>query len=157
MDSRQSIQRLFIFDLWCTRELTDLIKASGEFKERKACIALMSHIINSQRIWFDRVLSIKIADVNLWNKITIEEMKQQAREAHQLWIDLIGDHEMDIATQIVYQNFAGINYKNTFIEICNHLILHGQHHRAQISLLLSRSEITPPSIDYIHFLRQKTQ
>ncbi|CAN5490671.1 hypothetical protein BH23BAC3_BH23BAC3_26820 [soil metagenome] len=157
MDSQQAIQRLFIFDLWCTRELTDFIKVSGEFRERKLCTALLSHIINSQRIWFDRVLSMDIADVNLWDEIDIDEMKQHAQEANQLWIDLIGDHEMDIDTRIVYQNFAGVNYMNTFTEICNHLILHGQHHRAQISLLLSRSEITPPSIDYIHYLRQKTQ
>lgn len=157
MDSRQSIQRLFIFDLWCTRNLTDLMKVSGEFRERKSCIALMSHIINSQRIWFDRVLSLNIADVNLWDDIDLDMMKQQAKESNQLWIDLIGDHDMDIESKIVYQNSAGINYMNTFTEICNHLILHGQHHRAQISLLFSLSEIKPPSIDYIHYLRQNTE
>lgn len=157
MNSRQSIQRLFNFDLWCTRKLTDFIQASGEFCEREPCITLMSHIINSQQIWFDRVLSMTIADVNLWDEIDIDEMKQHAREASQLWIDLIGNHEMEIDTQIVYQNFAGVNYIHSFTEICNHLILHGQHHRAQIALLLSRSDITPPSIDYIHYLRQKTQ
>lgn len=154
MDNRQSIQQLFIFDLWCTRKLTDLIKESGDFRERASCTTFLSHIINAQRIWFDRVIDLDISDAQPWDELDIDIIKKEAKEVHQLWIDLIGDHEMDLNAHIIYKNSAGMNFINTFAEICNHLILHGQHHRAQISLLVSRSGIKPPSIDYIHYLRK---
>lgn len=153
MDNRQSIQRLFIFDLWCTRKLTDFIRDSSEFREQASTTAFLSHIINAQRIWFNRVIDIKTADTDPWHEYPIDDIKQEAKSVHKLWIDLIGDHDMDMDARIVYQNSAGMNFVNSFSEICQHLILHGQHHRAQISLLLSRSGIKPPPIDYIHYLR----
>jgi len=155
MDSRQSLQHLFIFDLWCNRKLADLIVKEGAFRERDACIGFLSHIINAQRIWFDRVIDLSILDVEPWDGIDIQEMKREAKETHQMWIDLIGDHDMDLDAKIYYQNSAGVSFVNSFTDICKHLILHGQHHRAQISLLLSRSGIRPPEIDYIQYMRIK--
>jgi len=154
MDNRQSLQRLFIFDLWCTRKLTDFIRESGEFRERASSTAFLSHIINAQRIWFNRVIDMDLTKTDPWHEHSIDDIKHEAKEAHKLWIDLIGDHDMDMDTHILYQNSAGVHFINSFTEICQHLILHGQHHRAQISLLLSRSGIKPPQIDYIHYLRK---
>lgn len=154
MDQRQQIQKLFQFDLWCTRKLTDFIAKTGSFKERPACVAFLSHIINAQQIWFGRIVETKVSDVEIWTEHDIEEIKSEAKRSHQMWIDIIADHEMDMDTVIYYQNTKQMNYKSPFIDICNHLIIHGQHHRAQISLLLRRSGIVPPSIDYIHYTRK---
>ncbi len=153
MDNRQSLQRLFIFDLWCTRKLTDAIRSAGDFRERASTTAFLSHIINAQRIWFNRVIDMNLTDVEPWYEFDIDEIKSEAKDIHQLWIDLIADHDMDMDNQIVYQNSAGTSYVNTFSDICTHLVLHGQHHRAQISLLFSRSGLKPPPIDYIHYIR----
>lgn len=153
-DSRQSVQKLFIFDLWCTRKLTDLLTEREEFSSRPACIAFLSHIINAQRIWFDRVLDLNIATSDLWHSFTLTEIKPEAKEIHQMWIDLIGDHDMDMEAEITYQNTNGVTFQNRFHEICSHVILHGQHHRAQINLLLRQAGIQPPAIDYIHYLRR---
>jgi uncharacterized damage-inducible protein DinB len=155
MEFRQSIQRLFIFDLWCSRRLTDYIREKGKFREYETCVSLLSHIINAQQIWFDRVLGIDLNDTAPWDDIDMGLIKSEAGEIHKRWIDLIGDHDLDLDSRIVYQNSGGVTCINSITVICNHIILHGQHHRAQISLLLSRSGISPPSIDYIHYLREK--
>lgn len=155
MEFRQSIQRLFIFDLWCSCQLTDYIRETGKFREYKTCVSLSSHIINAQQIWFDRILGIDINDTKPWDEIDIGLIKSEAGEIHKRWIDLIGDHDLDLESRIVYQNSGGVTCINSITDICNHIILHGQHHRAQISLLLSRSGISPPPIDYIHYARKK--
>lgn len=155
MDLRQSIQRLFIFDLWCSRKLTDFIEETGEFREFETCVSFLSHIVNAQQIWFDRILGIDINDTEPWDEIDIGLIKSEAGEIHKRWIDLIGDHDLDLESRIVYQNSGGVTCINSITDICNHIILHGQHHRAQISLLLSRSGISPPSIDYINYARKK--
>lgn len=154
MAQRQQIQKLFQFDLWCTRKLTKFISETGSFKERPACVAFLSHIINAQQIWFGRIVETKVCNFEIWTEHDVQDIKNEAKRAHQMWLDLIADHEMDLDTVIYYQNSKQLNYKSPFIDICNHLIIHGQHHRAQISLLLRRSGIAPPSIDYIHYTRK---
>lgn len=153
MNERQSIQRLFIFDLWCTRKITDLLIEKTEFSSRTACIAFLSHIVNAQRIWYGRVLDRDISNIDLWHQFNVENIKPKAKEIHKQWIDLIGDHDLEMDTHLVYQNMKGVTYASRFSQICIHLILHGQHHRAQINLLLGQSEIDAPPIDYIHYIR----
>ncbi len=154
MDERQKLQHLFHFDLWCSRKLTNLFQQYHPFKEQEACEAFLSHIINAQKIWFNRVIRLPADDdLNTWTEYSLDEMKQEAQETTQLWMDLIGDHEVDLNTKIFYKNSQGVDYSNSLWQICNHLIIHGQHHRAQISIFLRNCDIKPPSIDYIHFSR----
>ena len=153
MNDRQSLQRLFIFDLWCTRKITDLLVEMQDFSSRPACAAFLSHIINAQRIWYGRVLNRDISGIDLWEEFDVSDTKQKARKIHKQWIDLIGDHDMDLDSTLVYHNTKGVTYSSRFSDICAHLILHGQHHRAQINLLLGQADIDAPPIDYIHYTR----
>jgi uncharacterized damage-inducible protein DinB len=153
MDDRQSLQKLFIFDLWCTRKITDLLVEMQDFSSRPACAAFLSHIINAQQIWYGRVLDRDISGIDLWEEFDVNDIKQKARKIHKQWIDLIGDHDLDLDTTLVYQNTKGVTYSSQFCDICTHLILHGQHHRAQINLLLGQADIDAPPIDYIHYTR----
>lgn len=155
-NDRQKIQQLFQFDLWCTRKLTDFLENLDSFDEVVASTAFLSHIINAQEIWFHRVIGFEDTSTEIWGEFPLDELKQEAKKTHQKWIDLIGDHEVDLDTVIHYQNSKGVNFKNSFWQICHHLIIHGQHHRAQISLLLRKCDITPPPIDYIYYTRLDT-
>lgn len=157
MNDRQSTQKLFIFDLWCTRKISDLLIEKEEFTNRPACIAFLSHIINAQRIWYRRVLDRDISHIDLWYEFDVKKIKSEAKETHKQWIDLIGDHDLEMDTPLVYQNTKGVTYSSRFSDICTHLILHGQHHRAQINLMLQQADIPPPPIDYIHYIRSIKQ
>lgn len=145
-----------MFDLWCTRKLTDLIIKESPFKEEVACAAFISHIINAQKIWFNRIVKDpQISDPDIWGEYDTADLKSEARQATQIWIDLVGDHELDLDSTIYYKNSQGTGYSNSLWQICNHLIIHGQHHRAQISIFLRNCDISPPPIDYIHFARSE--
>jgi len=157
MNERQSIQKIFIFDLWCTRKIADLLTKKDEFRSRPACIAFLSHIINAQRIWYGRVLGRDISKIDLWEEFDIAAIKPKAKKIHKQWVDLIGDHDMEMDTNLVYQNTKGVTYTSSFSDICTHLILNGQHHRAQINLLLGQADIQAPPIDYIHYTRSVKQ
>ena len=153
MEYRQQLQQLFSFDLWCTRKITDHLVESASFTEKAACNALLSHIINTQRIWFYRVVSLDEMQPAVWEEFAPEDLKKEAKSANQLWIDLIGDHDLNLDTVIHYRNSAGNHFKNSVIDICHHLVIHGQHHRAQISLLMRQGGIEPLPTDYIHYQR----
>lgn len=154
MDERQKLQHLFQFDLWCNKTMIDTIIENTPFNEQEKSISLLSHIINAQKIWYRRVIKSSTEnEVDLWTIYEPDMLKNKARKANQRWLDFIADHEVNMDAEIHYQNSKGMNYSNSVWEICNHLIIHGQHHRAQISLILRNSDINPPAIDYIHFAR----
>lgn len=151
MNERQKIQHLFQFDMWCNHRLTDFFQKKAPFSELTACSAFLSHIINVQEIWFLRVVRISADDVEIWTEYELGELKRLAKNAHQKWIDLIGDHEVNLDSIIHYNNGQGKAFHNPLRQIAHHLIVHGQYHRAQISLFLKKCDITPPSIDYMNY------
>lgn len=154
MDERQKIQHLFQFDLWSNRKLVDLVTENAPFNEQETCISLLSHIINAQKIWYRRVIKSSTEDeVDIWYEYDLSMLKSKARKANQRWMDFIADHEVDLNSEIHYRNSKGIDYTNSVWEIASHIIIHGQHHRAQISLFLRNCDIKPPAIDYIHYAR----
>lgn len=156
MDNRQKLQQLFRFDLWANRKLVDVILKQTPFDEQQVCISFLSHIINAQEIWFERVIGLDFSDIEIWTEYPLDELKTKAKEANQKWIDLIGDHEVNMDTLIHYGNSKGVNFRNELWQICHHLIIHGQHHRAQISLFLRKCDIKPPPIDYIFYARSES-
>lgn len=154
MSKRQRLQQLFMFDLWCSRKLTDLILKNERFKERTACAAFLSHIIITQKIWYSRVTGLN-EDLNLdhWMEYDAGNLKSKAKKSIQKWMDLVGDHDVHLDKMVQYQHSKGVTCQNTLQDICHHLIIHGQYHRGQISLLLRNSDIKPPNIDFINYVR----
>ena len=155
MDERQKIQQLFRFDLWCNRKLAEKLIKEEDFKERPACVAFLSHIINAQQVWYNRVIDFDFESADIWHEFKPDELSSRARKIQVKWLDLIGDHDVDLDTVIFYSNSKGVEYNNPLWQICHHLIIHGQHHRAQISLLLRKSGIEPPATDYIFYTRHE--
>ena len=153
MNERQKIQHLFQFDLWCTQNLTNFLLEKSPFTEFNNSISFLSHIINAQEIWFYRIVQQPPPDIGIWTEYKPEDLPKVAREAHQKWLDLIGDHEVDLDSEIHYTNTKGVLFQNPIWQIAHHVIIHGQHHRAQISLLLRNCDIAPPPTDYIHYTR----
>jgi len=157
MDERQKLQQLFLFDIWSTHKMIEVIRENIPFDGEKECISLLSHIVNAQKIWFSRVVAVSTdANLDIWTEYEISNLKQKSKKANKAWIELVGDHEVDIDQLIKYKNSKGVEYFNSVWEICNHLIIHGQHHRAQISLMLKNSGIEPPLLDYADYTRTDT-
>lgn len=155
MNERQKLQHLFQFDLWCNRKLAEILNSDHDFGEKPACVAFLSHVISAQQIWFNRVIGFEPDSIDIWEEFSTDELAARAKKVQHKWLDLIGDHEVDLDTAIYYTNSKGMEYRNLLWQICHHLIIHGQHHRAQISLLLRKDGIEPPETDYIHYIRIK--
>lgn len=152
---RQRYQRLFRFDLWSNRKLLDLLEAQGEFADHTACLAYISHIVNVQEIWYHDVLRREDELLTmLWDEFTIEELRPRAREWTRRWVDLIGDHDVDLQTVLHFDRPDGLTTSLTLLGVLNHLIVHGQHHRAQIGLFLKKSGVASPGFDYFSYNRR---
>lgn len=152
MDERQKLQRLFQFDLWCTRKLTGFMYSDMKCNEKPACMAFLSHIVNVQQNWYNRVTDSETEPVDVWFEYDPSELRMKARQIQIKWIDLIGDHDVDLNSLVYFRNSEGVEYTALLRQICHHLIIHGQHHRAQITLLFRKCGIEPPALDYADYL-----
>jgi len=151
---RQNYQRLFQFDLWTIRSLILLMEREENFADRIACLAFLSHIVTIQEMWFNRVLTIPVIEVDdPWAEYSPEELRIRAKEVNRKWMDLIADEEIDLNTMLSIPREDGSKRSMTVREVLDHLLVHGQYHRAQIALFLKKSGIDSPGFDYISYTR----
>lgn len=154
MDERQKRQQLLKFDVWSSRKLIDFIVEKGPFEGSETCISYLSHIINTQKVWFSRTVDLSTdRDLDFWLTYDLKDLKYKVKKAGQAWIDLVGDHDVNLDRIIQYKNSQGEEYVNAVWQICDHIVLHGQHHRAQVLLLMSQAGLEPPNIDFINYAR----
>ncbi|PKD43189.1 DinB family protein [Rhodohalobacter barkolensis] len=151
MDQRQPLQLLFTYDLWCTRKLLDHISRQTPFKNEVACRAFLAHIVNIQDVWYSRVVDTSMSESEKWDEYKPAELRRKAKQLNRKWIDLIGDHEVNLDAEIYYLTEKRVKKSAVLNKICRHIIVHGEYHRAQISLFLRNCDIKPPKIDYADY------
>lgn len=134
--------------MWCTRKLSDLLADHESFRDRAAVAAFLAHIVNVQEYWFERVIQFPDQDTDRWEEYPPGEIRERAKDANRKWLDLIGDHEVDLDTEIFFETEKGVSRSAPIHRICRHLIQHGEHHRAQILLFLRNCDINTPLVDY---------
>jgi uncharacterized damage-inducible protein DinB len=148
MEQRQALQLLFTYDLWCTRKLLDHINEHAPFKKDVACLAFLAHIVNIQEIWFSRVISTSFCETEKWDEYKAGVLRKKAKNLNKKWLDLIGDHEVELESEIIFFTEKRVKKRAVLEDICKHLIIHGEFHRGQILLFLRNCDIKPPMIDY---------
>lgn len=142
------IQQKIDYDLWANQLIMRAIKKIKDPDILAESTRLFAHLFKAQVIWFNRVHGIE-EKVDVWGDYTINECVSLMNDSHAM---LEGISEK-IGEDIEYFDTKGNPYKNRGADIFDHVIIHGQHHRAQILTLLRKTGIAPPPTDYIYYLR----
>jgi len=109
---------------------------------------LLSHIINAQLIWLSRILpqrNIKVDFQKVWK---LDEILTILEENTALFKTIITSESLD--RKVLYSNSKGEEFSTELEHILFHVIIHGQHHRAQI--IREQGGIPLPT-DYIFYIR----
>lgn len=137
------------YDLWANQLICGSVKSiENDDETRLEAIRLFSHLFKAQVIWFNRIHGIK-ETVNVWGDYTEETCLSLLNDSRSMLESIASK----IGQEIAYQDTQGNHFKNSVTDIFDHVIIHGQHHRAQIAYLLRQAGYTPPATDYIYFLR----
>jgi uncharacterized damage-inducible protein DinB len=145
-----SLEQLIEYDAWANQQIYKLITENGAGNFRNETIKLFSHIFAAQIVWISRINSEKVK-VEIWPDWTLVQCEEYLNHNPSHLKKLLG-REPEI---INYQNSRGDKFANSVSEILHHIIIHGQHHRAQISMIYRKAGFEPPVTDFIFFLRQK--
>jgi len=152
--SRALFKRYFAFDAWGNRLHLSFLKKHSEFNHRAEAMTLFSHLHATQQVWHARIIGEDSSRLDIWPDLSLAQSNKLIDLNEKRWHELLGDHDLDLERVVTYQNSKGIPYENTLEELLSHLVIHGQHHRAQINTLISRSGLNPPAIDYIYYCRE---
>lgn len=137
------------YDLWANNLICEAITSirNDEITKQEA-IRQFSHLFKAQVIWFNRIHGIN-DKIDVWGDYTEDTCSSLLNDCHSMLEGIAAK----IGEEIEYQDSKGNSFKNSVEDIFDHVIIHGQHHRAQISMLLRKAGFTPPATDYIYFLR----
>ncbi|MEX0722814.1 MAG: DinB family protein [Gracilimonas sp.] len=143
-----NLEKFILYDYWANQKVF-LAQQSLEKDEIRAEIeALFSHIVAAQVIWMSRMMGEK-SEMKIWPKLSGSEIHKLIHENPGKLKTLISRKD----EMISYKNSKGVSHQTKVEDILMHLVIHGQHHRAQIASLLRKAGATPPGTDFIFFLR----
>lgn len=116
----------------------------------------LNHVLVGDRSWLARLRGDPPAgyalDQTLYDTFADLNRARQA-EDQQIATYVEGLDEAAYGSIISYTTIKGAAFENTVLEILTHMFNHQTHHRGQIHDLLSQTDVPPPELDLIFYLR----
>ncbi len=157
MSDPKQFLRLFRYDRWSNGKILDRLQRHTDFDERADAVQMFYHILSVSRTWYRRVSKSGSTDIPLWpDRTVIGDAEQQLDELIKNWLSLIRESPEELERTISYENSSGESFEQRISDLLHHVIIHGQHHRAQIAKMLRRGGIPPPQTDFLFYLRDET-
>ena len=153
MESADRLLRLFEYDNWANEQILLSLQDNLSFEGAQKAVKYFAHISGSQQMWMNRINGKPLNDIQIWPDYGLPEALQQLKTLNQQWKKLIATNKNKLDKIIAYTNSKGTPYDTSLSDILYHVIIHGQHHRAQIAKLLRNAKIDPPATDFIFFTR----
>lgn len=155
MNAAERLRRLYDYDRWANQQVFQVLKTNNTFEFRSKTNSLMSHIMAAEDLWYRRIEGHELSDLKVWPDYKMEEIATMIEEFGSRWQTLIKEYASDLDRRISYSNTSGTAYETMLSDILHHVIIHGQHHRAQIASWLRKADIAPPATDFIFYTRKQ--
>lgn len=153
MDSADRLLRLFSYDSWANEQILTKLQENPGFDGAEQAASYFAHIAGAQELWYRRIEKQSLDNLVVWPVYALPEALQKLNTLFEQWQRLIDSNRADLDRIISYKNSKGTPYNTMLSDILHHVIIHGQHHRAQIAKLLRNAKIDPPATDFIFFSR----
>jgi uncharacterized damage-inducible protein DinB len=131
----------------CTWANLAWIERLGELPDQERLHQLMSHVLLSQQVWFQRIAE-EALDRDIWRVLSGTDMRTLHERHAQLYKQL---QQHDQWKRVSYQRFTGEQYESAVSDILLHLCLHGMHHRGQMARYAGERRIPVPNTDFVNF------
>lgn len=149
-DLKSQFEKGFLYSYSINKKQLEVLKTTGEDLEM---MRLLSHVVWAQVIWLMRLKGEAYQGMDFWKVLGVDELEKLIEEDYEKWQEYLTT-VVDLEKRIDYTNSSGQHWTNTIRDIVFHVINHGTHHRAQISMLLRQSGIAPPPVDYVFWVRE---
>jgi uncharacterized damage-inducible protein DinB len=150
------------YNAWANRRLYDACAKLPEqayMAPRKSFFgsihATLNHLMVGDRIWLGRIegrpVNLALNQI-LYGDLTALRVARVAEDER--LIRLVDDlEETALVRPLDYRNTRGERFQTPLRIVLAHLFNHQTHHRAQVHDMLSQTEVAPPVLDLIAFVR----
>ena len=147
----KKLEQLWLYNNWANEILFKTFETYGD-QTPASCLRLLSHIINAQSTWLNRINGEKQV-VGLWDVHDLAGCRTWHAETSQGLKGAMEQHADDLDIQIEYSNSQGRVFRNSLFDILFQVFNHATYHRGQIAMELRKNELKPVNTDYINFVR----
>jgi len=153
------------YNAWANKRLYEacaLLPESVYMAKRPAFFgsihATLNHLMVGDRIWLGRIEArpeklalnqILYGDLTALRVARLAEDERLIHVVERIEVDAL-DKPLD------YMNSRGERFHTPLRIVLGHLFNHQTHHRAQVHDMLMQTDVAPPVLDLIHFVRQKS-
>ncbi len=146
---KQYLLDTFKFNDAANKQMLQKIKI---LPDKETGIKYLSHLINSQNKWLERILQNPEAlQMSWWGPVyTLNELEEKWNSSVQRWINYIASKTDDeLNTEVTFTGFDGAKWAAVITDIALQLNYHSIHHRAQLQTIIRSQGVEPDFIDYI--------
>lgn len=115
----------------------------------------LNHILVGDRIWFGRFEGapekLSLSDILYQDFSSLQKAREIEDSRILKYAQSISQHTLD--NDLSYTNVAGDNHCDPMSALLRHAFNHQTHHRGQVHCLLSQTDVPPPSLDIMYYLR----
>jgi uncharacterized damage-inducible protein DinB len=158
------LRRLFDYNRWANLLMLDAAEAlSSEELARDlgssfpSVLDTLVHMLGAEWVWLERWNGTSPTDFPEAGGLTSVAAVRKRWDG--LWAEqraLLEKLPHDAAARpLEYRRFSGAEDERELGELMRHVINHASYHRGQLVTLLRQLDKTPPSTDYILFLRER--
>jgi len=148
MNDIELLLRFFEFDRWANQQSLRSLEAMKDPPQR--AVALVAHIVGTQRVWLERALSLP-KSVPVWPPWSLVETAKELPAVHGEWTRLIATD--NLSREFAYTNTKGQTFQNRLGDVALHVAFHGVYHRGQIAALVRQHGGEPADTDFIQAVR----
>jgi uncharacterized damage-inducible protein DinB len=149
MQLKEHLIETFKFNDVANKKLLGKIKLLGNKKE---CVKLFSHLINTQRKWMARIMQHPDYEkMSWWEPIyDFEQLEEEWDKSTNIWINYLSAKTDEVlATEAVSIDFDNGVWAAILKDVALQLNYHSIHHRAQIQIIIRQQGFEPDFLDYI--------
>lgn len=159
-----SLRQLARYNRWANGRLYDAVASldPDQFIRPRpsffgSIMATLNHNLLADLVWMGRFTGIPAAGITALDQILHPDLDGLAQARAQLDAAIVAyfDGPLGALDQpFTYANLAGAPMRTPLGLTMLHMFNHGTHHRGQVHDMLSATEVAPPSLDLVYFLRE---
>ena len=154
MNTIEHLREIFIYNDWANRRIITALKTSPSAPAQR----ILAHILITESEYFERLYGKDSTGSDFWQNLSLEECGKLAQLNAENYEKLLQSFADEGLGQIAkYKTSEGTAHQNTFREILTHILFHSMNHRGQVNSAIRNDGFTPPSTDYIIYLRETSK
>lgn len=151
LDAFERARRLLRYDVWAGDRLEEA--CGGAVADDPTAVRLLAHVAGAARVWLQRVRGRAWDAAMVWPDWSPGRTGAERRALAAEWparLDEERRHGAGGERIVVYRNSRGEERRMGVLDIVQHVVNHGTHHRAQVLTRLKAAGREVPVIDYAY-------